>query len=153
VLINLFIFRWSHRLPLRDNRPTPRPVLIAFGVFAAVLLLVGAALLLRVAIIFPWSLNPDSASVFAWLFIGDAFYFMYAIWRPKWHYACAPLWSFLAYDLVLIGRFLQHFSTVKPELQLSLIIYTAVLLFSGALAIYYLFINRETRSLAVAEIL
>jgi hypothetical protein len=150
VLINLYIFYWSHRLPLRDNRPTPRPVLVAFGVFAAVLLLVGVALLLRVAIIFPWELNPDSASVFAWLFIGDAFYFLYAIWRPKWHYACAPLWSFLAYDLVLLTRFLPHFGTVKPELMLSLIVYTAVLIFSGALAIYYLLINRETRSLAVA---
>lgn len=151
VPVNAGIFWWSHRLPLRDNRPAPRPVRLSFVLFTAVLLLVGGALLLRLAYIFPWPLNPDSAAVFAWIFIGDAFYFLYAVWRPKWQYASAALWSFLAYDLVLIGRFLLHFGSVTPELRLSLFVYTAVLIFSGTLAVYYLFINRETRSLALVS--
>jgi hypothetical protein len=88
--------------------------------------------------------------VFGWLFIGDAFYFLYAIWRPRWHYACAPLWSFLVYDLVLIVRFIPHFNAVPADLLLSLIVYTTVLFYSGVLAIYYLLINRATRPLMVA---
>ncbi len=147
VLVNIGIFWWSHRLPLPDARPTPRPVLLSFGVFTAVLLLVGSLLLWRVPVVFPWPLNPDSSVIFGLIFIGDAFYFLYAVWRPRWHYACAPLWSFLAYDVVLILRFIPHVGVVKPEYQLSLFLYTAVLVYSGALAIYYLFINRETRPL------
>lgn len=146
-LFNLGLFLWSRRIPIRDPCPTPRPVLFSFGLFAAVLILVAGALLLRLANIFPWPLNPDTAVVFGFIFLGDAFYFLYGLWLPRWHTASAPLWSFLAYDLVLIGPFLAHFSKVQPELRLSLILYTAVLLYSGGLAIYYLLINRATRSL------
>jgi len=148
-LFNVGLFWWSHRLPLRDTRPTPRPVRLSFVVFTAVLLLVGGALLFNVPIIFPWPLNPDSAAIFGLIFIGDAFYFLYAVLRPRWHYAAPPLWSFLAYDVVLLVRFIPHFGTVKPEHALSLYLYTAVLIYSGALAIYYLFIFRETRPLLV----
>ena len=55
------------------------------------------------------------------------------------------LLGFLAYDLVLIGPFLQHFSTVRPEMRLSLILYTFVVCYSGLLAIYFLFIHPPTR--------
>ena len=60
-------------------------------------------------------------------------------------YARAQLWSFLVYDLVLIMPFLAHFAVVKPELLPSLLIYTAVLIGSGAMASYYLFVNKATR--------
>ncbi|MCL4264355.1 MAG: hypothetical protein KJ069_14120 [Anaerolineae bacterium] len=150
VLFNAGLFWWSHRLPLRDTRPTPRLVRGSFVVFTATLLLVGSALVLRVPIIFPWPLNPDSSVIFGLIFIGDAFYFLYAVLRPQWHYAAAPLWSFLAYDVVLLARFIPHFGNVRPEHQGSLYLYTAVLIYSAALAIYYLFIQRETRPLLVA---
>jgi hypothetical protein len=55
------------------------------------------------------------------------------------------LLGFLAYDLVLIGPFLQHFSTVRPEMRLSLVLYTAVVVYSGLLAIYFLFLHPPTR--------
>jgi hypothetical protein len=148
-LFNVALFWWSHRLPLRDSRSTPNLVRWSFVVFTAVLLLVGIALVLRVPIIFPWPLNADSSVIFGLIFIGDAFYFLYAVLRPRWHYAVAPLWSFLAYDLVLLPRFIPHFGAVKPEHALSLYLYTAVLLYSAALAIYYLFIHRQTRPLFV----
>jgi hypothetical protein len=148
-LFNIALFWWSHRLPLRDARPTPKLVRWSFVVFTAVLLLVGMALVLRMPIIFPWPLNPDSSVIFGLIFISDAFYFLYAVLRPRWHYATAPLWSFLAYDLVLLPRFLPHFGTVNPDHALSLYLYTAVLVYSAALAIYYLFIFRETRPLLV----
>jgi hypothetical protein len=137
-------FLWSRRLPLRDSRPTPRLVRISFGIFTASLILAGTALLFR-APIFPWPLNPDSSVIFGCIFLGDAFYFLHALLRPRWHNALGQLLSFLAYDLVLIVPFVALFPTVKPEHRLNLIVYVIVLLYSGGLAIYYLFLHRETR--------
>lgn len=137
-------FVWGRKIPLSDNRPTPKPVQISFGIFTIALILAGGALVLRLPV-FPWALNPDSSVIFGCIFLGDAFYFIYGIFKPRWHNALGQLLSFLAYDLVLIVPFIQLFGTVKPELLLNLAVYVAVLLFSGAIAVYYLFINPETR--------
>ncbi len=40
---------------------------------------------------------------------------------------------------------LAHFSKVKPELRLSLILYTAVITYSALVAAYYLLVDRRTR--------
>jgi hypothetical protein len=95
--------------------------------------------------VFPWALNPDSSVIFGCIFIGDAFYFLYGLLYPRWHNAAGQLLSFLAYDLVLIGPFLMLFKTVKPEFMFSLIVYVAVLVYSGGLAVYFLFVNPKTR--------
>jgi len=137
-------FFWSRRLSLPDLRPTPRLVLISFWVFTAALVLTGGALLLRLPV-FPWAVNPDSSVIFGSIFLGDAFYFIYGLWKPRWSNAAGQLLSFLAYDLVLIVPFLQLFGAVKPELLLNLTVYVAVLVYSGAVAIYFLFIHRPTR--------
>ena len=94
--------------------------------------------------VFPWDLNPDSSVVFGCIFLGDAFYFLYALLRPRWGNAFGQLLSFLAYDLVLIVPFLLLVNTVKPDHMLGLIIYIAVLVYSGGLAVYYLFIDSQT---------
>jgi hypothetical protein len=120
------------------------PVRVSFGIFVASLLFAGGALVLRLPI-FPWDLNPDSSVVFGCIFLGDAFYFIHALSRPRWGDTCGQLLSFLAYDLVLIVPFVLLFDTVKPERMFSLIIYTAVLVYSSGLAIYYLFIHPHTR--------
>ena len=138
-------FLWSHRLPFNDPRPTPRLVRISFGMFIASLLLAGGALLLQVPI-FPWALNPNSSVIFGCIFIGDAFYFLYSLLRPRWENAFGQLLSFLAYDLVLIIPFLALFPTVKSEHRVNLIVYTVVLIYSGCLAIYFLFIHPQTRA-------
>ena len=138
-------FLWSHRLPFVDHRPTPRLVRISFGIFVASLVLAGGALLWK-APIFPWALNPDSSVIFGCIFIGDAFYFLYGLLRPHWQNAFGQLLSFLAYDLVLIVPFLALFPTVEAERLVNLIVYTAVLLYSGVLAVYFLFIHPQTRS-------
>jgi hypothetical protein len=39
----------------------------------------------------------------------------------------------------------QHFAAVPPPMRLSLTIYTAVVCYSGLLAIFFLFIYRPTR--------
>ena len=138
-------FLWSRRLSLSDPRPTPLLVRISFGIFILSLFFAGGALLFR-APIFPWDLNPDTSVLFGCIFIGDAFYFLYGLIRPRWQNAFGQLLSFLAYDLVLIGPFLALSKTVDSEHSLSLIVYIAILLYSGALAAYYLFIRTETRA-------
>ena len=138
------VFLWSRKLPLHDSRSTPRLVYVSFGIFIVILILAGGALIFRQPI-FPWDLNPDSSVIFGSIFVGDAFYFLYGLLYPRWHNALGQLLSFLAYDLVLIVPFLLLFGTVKPEHMLSLIIYIAILVYSGAISIYFLFINEQTR--------
>jgi hypothetical protein len=143
-LISGAFFLWSRRLPISDPRPMPGLVRVSFWVFVATLLLAGTALVLRMPI-FPWDLNPDSSVVFGCIFLGDAFYFIYALLRPYWGNTFGQLLSFLAYDVVLIVPFLQLLGSVKPGHMQSLIIYIIVLVYSGGLAFYYLFLNRQTR--------
>jgi hypothetical protein len=142
---NLPIFLWAHWLPATERTPTPRLILFSFGLFTVILFLVGGALILRTPNVMPWPLNLDTSVLIGWIFFGDAFYFLYALVRPRWQFARAQLWSFLAYDLVLIVPFIGHLSAVRPELLNSLLIYLVVLVYSGGLATYYLFIDRRTR--------
>ncbi len=144
VLASAGAFFWSRRFSLPDERPTPKLVIVSFWIFTAALVLTGGALLLRLPV-FPWTVNPDSSVIFGSIFLGDAFYFIYGLWKPRWQNALGQLLSFLAYDLVLIFPFIQLFGTVKPELLLNLTVYVAVLLYSGAVAIYFLFMHRPTR--------
>ena len=143
-LASLLAFLWSRRLPLRDTHPTPLPVRISFAVFLTALVLASLSLILRLPI-FPWALNPDSSVLFGCIFLGNATYFLHGSLYPRWHNALGQLLSFLAYDLVLIGPFLLLFQTVQPQFMLSLVIYVVVLLCSGAVAFYYLFVNQGTR--------
>ncbi len=142
---NLGLLLWAHRLPIRAMQPLPRLVRWSFGAFTVLLVLIGLALILQRANIMPWPLQREASVIFGWIFFGDAFYFLYALLRPRWEYARAQLWSFLAYDLVLIVPFVAHLSTVPPELLPNLIVYIAVLLYSGLLAGYYLFADRTGR--------
>lgn len=137
-------FLWSRRLSLNDARPTPLLVRISFGVFIVSLFFAGGALWLM-APIFPWDLSPGTSILFGCIFIGDAFYFLYGLFRPRWQNAFGQLLSFLAYDLVLIGPFLALSKTVDPERRLGLIIYLGVLFYSAAVSVYYLFIDPKTR--------
>ena len=137
-------FLMSRGLPFSDPRPTPLLVRISFAIFIVSLLFAGGALISGVQV-FPWALNPNSSTIFGCIFIGDAFYFLYGLFRPRWQNARGQLLSFLAYDLVLIIPFLALFNAVKPEHLVSLVVYVAILIYSGALAVYFLFLNSETR--------
>lgn len=145
VLISGLTFLWSRRIPLSESLPTPMLVRVSFGIFVASLLFAGTALILQQPI-FPWKLNPDSSVIFGCIFIGDAFYFLHALFKPSWRNAAGQLLSFLAYDLVLIPPFLRLFETVEPALRLNLVVYVLVLIYSGAIAVYYLFLNPRTRN-------
>ena len=137
-------FLWSRRLSLRDDRPMPALVRISFWIFVISLVIVGGLLVLRKQV-FPWDLNPDSSIVFGWIFLGDASYFAWGLTRPRWHNAAGQLLSFLAYDLVLILPFLRLFQTVDPGRLFSLTAYVVILIYSGALAAYFLLIASQTR--------
>lgn len=145
VLVFAGIFLWSRRIPWRDPRPAPGPVRAAFALFAAALVIVGVALVRQAPQIFPWPLVPASSTLYGWIFLGAAVYFAHGVARPRWANAAGQLLGFLIYDLVLLPSFLAHFARVAPAHRASLIIYTAVLVFSGALATYYLFVHRATR--------
>jgi hypothetical protein len=138
-------FLWSLRLPVAHYQPLPRAVRASYILFAAVLVLVGGALILRRPNIMPWPIGGDTSTVVGWMFFGDAWYFAYAVARPYWQCARAQLWSFLVYDLVLIGPFIAHLDTVRPDLRPNLIVYIVVLGYSGGLAVYFLLLNPATR--------
>lgn len=137
-------FLWSRRIPLSASSPTPGLVRASFGIFLAALILASGALIFKIPV-FPWALNRDSSVIFGCIFLGDAFYFLYGLLYPRWKNAFGQLLSFLAYDLVLIPPFLLLFKTVQPEYMLNLVVYVGVLIYSGAVAVYYLFINPQTR--------
>ena len=145
VIVSLGIFLRFRRFPIEDRRPMPLPVRVSFVAFVAVLLLVGSALLLQVPDVFAWTLNPMSSALLGCFFLGSSCYFLYGLLFPSWHSACGQLWSFLAYDLVLIVPYLFHFATVSPAHLPSLIVNTVILIYSAALAVYYLFLKKETR--------
>jgi len=144
-LVNLGLVVWARRFALKDSRSTPMLVRLSFAVFTGVLLLVSVSLLLKTPNIFPWPLKPETSVMIGWVFFGTTFYFAYGVWRARWSNAVGQLLGFLAYDLVLIVPFIGHFSSVLPEQRLSLIIYAGVLIYSGALAIYFLFIHPTWR--------
>jgi hypothetical protein len=144
-IVSMGTFLWFRRYPIEDERLLPLPLRISFGGFVVVLLIVGSALLLRVPNVFAWPLNPLSSAIMGCFFLGSACYFLYGLYVPRWHNACGQLWSFLAYDIVLIVPFLLHFATVNPVRMPSLIVNTLILAYSGALALYYLLIKKETR--------
>ncbi len=146
LIVSLGIFLHFCRYPIEDSRLMPLPVRVSFVVFTIVLLLVGIALLLQGPNVFAWTLDPSSAALIGCFFLGSSCYFLYGLLFPRWRNACGQLWSFLAYDSVLIVPFLFHFATVRSAQLPSLIVNTIILVYSGALAIYYLLIKKETRA-------
>lgn len=137
-------FILTRQVPWADPRPMPQPVRVSFGAFAVVL--TGAAVGLLVhASIFPWQLGQETSVMFGLVFLGAATYFSYGVLDPHWGNAVGQLAGFLAYDLVLLAPFLERFTTARGGSLASLIIYVAFLLYSGALASYYLFASNATR--------
>lgn len=139
------LYRYSSRLPFRDQRPMPGLVRIAFWVFAALLLLVGGALALRIPNVFPWQLGPHNSVFYGLMFLGAMCYFLYGLRYPAWANARGQLLGFLAYDAVLIPPFFGHFATVAPEMRLSLVLYFIVVTFSAVFAVFMLFFHPATR--------
>jgi hypothetical protein len=143
-LFGAWLFGWGRRQPLDTSLPMPPLVRASFVVFVVALLFVSARLFLRIPTL-PWPLTPELAVLAGCMFLGAAAYFIYGLLRPSWANAGGQLAGFLAYDLVLIGPLLSRLPTIAPEFRTALIIYLVVIIYSGLLAVYYLFINRPTR--------
>ncbi len=136
---------WSLRFPIKDPRPQPMPARIAFAVFVVALIIVGTSMVLQVPDVLPWKVSPEGSVIYGCMFLGAAVYFAYAVARPSWANSGGQLAGFLAYDVILILPFIAHFGKVEAQLMPNLIIYMAVVVSSGLLATYYLFVNPETR--------
>ena len=133
------------RNSLQSSQPTPQIVRLAF--IAEVLVLAGAGilLLLKVPNTLPWNLSPESSVLYGWVFLGLAFYYLYAVLHPQWIHALGPLLGFLVYDLVLFSPLFARFGSLQPEHILGQVAASVIILFSAALGVYYLFVNPATR--------
>ena len=130
---------------VQDSQPTPQIVRFAF--IAEVLVLAGAGilLLLKVPNTLPWNLSPESSVLYGWVFLGLAIYYLYAVLKPQWIHALGPLLGFLVYDLVLFSPLFARFGSLQPEHILGQVAASAIIIFSAALGVYYLFVNPATR--------
>jgi hypothetical protein len=149
VVVGIGVFLWSVRLPVIKTPPMPRLVQIAFIVFVVGLIIAGGQMVLKAPNILPWEITPVGQVIYGWMFLGAAAYFIYGLLRPSWHNTGGQLAGFLAYDLVLIVPFLQMLPTIIPARRTSLIIYLIVVVSSGLLSIYYLFVRRVKTQPAV----
>ena len=145
VLFGLGLLLWSIRIHLDKTLPMPSMVRISFFIFIAALAIVSTRLILKVPDTIPWKITPELSVVIGSMFFGAAMYFVYALLRPSWLNSAGQLIGFLAYDVVLIVPFLTRLPTVMPEHRIGLTVYTIVVIYSGLLAIYYLFIHKPTR--------
>jgi len=143
------LLRTSLRAQWRDERPAPRLVLVSFAVFIALLLVVSGSLLLRVQVL-PWPVTDDVSTAIGLMFLGAAAYFAYGLRERRWENAGGQLAGFLAYDAVLIVPFLKRLPDVPAEFRVELIVYTAVVVYSGLLALWYLALDPRTRGRTAA---
>ena len=150
-LFNVVLLFWARRFPEPSQQPLPKGVKWSYRLFVIVLVVVGMLLIGQTKEIMPWPLSPLTSVLFGWMFFGDAFYFLYALHYPRWVNGAAQLWSFLAYDLILLGPFFARRTAVinnptpgEEWIVNSITVYIAVLLFSSALAIYYLILHPDT---------
>jgi hypothetical protein len=143
-------FLATRRIPWIDPRPMPRPVRFSFAVFVVVLVGVATALAFH-ANIFPWPLGPETSVMFGFAYFGAAVYFTCGFLEPRWNNAAGQLAGFLVYDLLLLAPFFDHFKAVHGGQLTSLLIYVALLLYSGGLATYYLFLAPQTRMRLMAS--
>jgi hypothetical protein len=142
--LGLTIFLNMRRSPL-DSQPAPRIVRVAFAAEVLVLAGAGALLVLRVPNTLPWQLSGEASVLYGWVFLGLVCYYLYAVLDPRWKQALGPLLGFLVYDLVLFGPLFARYGAVQPEHLRGQLAASAIILFSAALGVYYLFMNPVTR--------
>lgn len=145
------LFRWSRRIPMSSTPSMPQLVRWSFVVFIIALLLVGVQMIFHFPNIVPWRVTDDLSVIIGVMFLGAAAYFTYALLYPSWSNTAGQLAGFLAYDVVLIVPFLQRVGSIQPQFRTSLIIYIAVLIYSGLLAAFYLFVSPSTRVFPLVE--
>lgn len=137
------------RVPV-DPRVTPRWVRAAFVGLAAVLILGGGAMVLRVPDVLPWNVDLATQQLVGAIFIGDAAYFLYAVIRPALPNAAGAWLAFLVYDLILVIPLVNHFAVVRDQHRAGLALYVAVVVATLVLSFFALAIDRRTRILGTS---
>ncbi|HEU0201541.1 MAG TPA: hypothetical protein VFR86_14040 [Burkholderiaceae bacterium] len=149
----VWLWRWAGRLAVRDPRPMPAFMYRACIVIVVTPIVAGSALVLQRQV-FPWLLQAETATLFGFIFLGAAAYFVHAAVRRRWAFAVPPLLGFLVFDLVLFvpyAKLLADPGAVddiyggEPVNRTSLAIYLAVLASSTLLALYALLLHPATR--------
>ncbi len=140
----LFLF-FRTRNTVEASQPTPLIVRLAFMLEVLVLAGAGLLLLLKVPNTLPWNLSGESSVLYGWVFLGLAFYYLYAVLNPQWIHAIGPLLGFLVYDLVLFSPLFARFGNLQPQHVLGQVTASFIIIFSAALGLYFLFINPATR--------
>ena len=143
IIFGIIFFGLHHSFD--DSRRVPGIVRISFLTFSINLLIAGGLMAFKEPNIFPWQVTIQQSVLYGWIFLGASGYFLYGFLRPVWSNAYGQLIGFLAYDLVLIFPFIALFFSNEPFLVPNMLYYIIVLIYSGGLAIYYLFINKPTR--------
>ncbi|MEZ5646136.1 MAG: hypothetical protein R3E94_12000 [Burkholderiaceae bacterium] len=154
-VFGLWLWRMTHALPVRDPRPLPHVVRLAYLAFIVTLTVAGFMLVAQRQV-FPWRLHPSSATVFGFIFLGAAAFFANAVYRGRWSVAAPALWGFLAYDLVLFVPYSRLLFADGPSPDdfygegqsinmTSLKIYLSVLAASTLLALHAALVNPATR--------
>lgn len=141
----LAAFGFVRRLPVLDQRPLPLSLRVWSLLYIAILLPAGSALVAQLPGVMPWPLRPEMSMVCGWVFLSAAWSFAYPLLRPQVEQLRVGLIGFLAYDAVLIGPFIGHLETVRPELLRSLQLYLLALAVTAGVSLYYLFVCRATR--------
>lgn len=136
---------WARPRPLRDGRPAPRSVRIAFAAFALVLLAAGCALAARVDGVLPWPVSGRTSVAIGIVFLAASLPYGIAARTGRWHAARGPLLGFAAYDLALLPPLIARADDVEGRAVLALALYVAVLVLSLVLAVAYLVVHPRTR--------
>jgi uncharacterized membrane protein len=142
----------TFRYAFRDRIHAPALVRWSFAGFAAAMAIGGVLLITDNRSFFPWPLNSDSAVIFGWVFLGDGLFFLHGVLRPYRNNARGQLANFLAFDLVLLVPFVRHFSDATDDQLVGLGIWTAIIVISGVLAVYYLLIDARTRLVQLPQV-
>jgi hypothetical protein len=135
----------SGRYAALDPRRMPLFARVSFAVFGIVLLATGIGLVARMPNVFPWRLDVVSSVLYGAIFIGLACNYLYGAIVGTVEDARVSLIGFLVYDIVLLPPFLGLFGDVPPARMTSLTVYTAVLVYSALLALYYLAVDPRCR--------
>jgi hypothetical protein len=83
--------------------------------------------------------------VYGCVFVGLAFYCLFAVLRPSWINAFGPLLGFLVYDIVLGVPLFTGSSGIQAGMLTRQISILIIIAFSALLSLYYLFIHPSTR--------
>lgn len=154
-VFGLWLWRATRSLPVRDPRPLPRTVRTAY-VAVVIALVVAGVMLVAQQQVFPWILQPPSATLFGCIFLGAAAFFANALRSGRWAVAAPALWGFLVYDVILLvpyGRLLFADSAAADDIYVdgqrtnvtSLAIYMTVLTASTLLALHAALLDPATR--------